>query len=226
MSPQPIRLILSLAVAAVFCGCDKHEHPDETTDLRSGNAQVTYEKDSTHSHTEQGPHGGLLVELGDEAYHAELLHDDAAHAIHVYILDGAGEQDVAIDAPEITLQVFQDGKFVDHLLKPVDDKLPASEYAFIDEQLAHQVHDTALRGRLHVTIDGQSYTGTVATDAHHAEDHAEDEHVDENQQEEAQRRPPSPTLSSYAWERSIVQEFARGSLSRSGGRARKPLPGR
>ncbi len=91
-----------------------------------------------HAHPEEGPHGGELIELGNEEYHAELVHphghDDDAHAhadgdeahkdaahedshadhdhagITVYILDGSAKQAVAIDATEIVLNLSHDGQ--------------------------------------------------------------------------------------------------------------------
>ncbi|MBI1315060.1 hypothetical protein GC176_27530 [bacterium] len=94
--------------------------------------------EASHEHPSEGPHGGDLIELGNEEYHAELVHpyhhDDNAHAhadhkdgddhkggheehgdpdhegVTIYILDGSAKESVAIDVAEITLNLSHDGK--------------------------------------------------------------------------------------------------------------------
>jgi len=41
---------------------------------------------SAHEHGDAGPHGGHLVELGEEEYHAEVVLDVKSKAVSVYIL--------------------------------------------------------------------------------------------------------------------------------------------
>ncbi len=57
-----------------------------------------------HAHV-HGPHDGELIELGDEEYHAELIHDDEAGKVTIYILDGAHEKAVPIEAGTITIKM-------------------------------------------------------------------------------------------------------------------------
>ena len=47
---------------------------------------------------------GSLIELGSEEYHAELVHDDAAETVTIYLLDSAAKEVVPIDATEIISQ--------------------------------------------------------------------------------------------------------------------------
>jgi hypothetical protein len=81
--------LASLAIAAfVLSGC-----ADSTTSESASSAPATAghehgEGDAhdhgEHDHPSEGPHGGDLVELGNDEYHAELVHphhhDDDAHA--------------------------------------------------------------------------------------------------------------------------------------------------
>ena len=42
-----------------------------------------------HGHSEKGPHGGGIVELGDEEYHAEIVVDHDTESVAVYVLESA-----------------------------------------------------------------------------------------------------------------------------------------
>ena len=58
---------------------------------------------SEHAHASAGPHGGSLIELGEEEYHAELVHDEATGTVTVYFLDSAAKAAVPIDATEVVI---------------------------------------------------------------------------------------------------------------------------
>jgi hypothetical protein len=57
--------------------------------------------ESTHEH--EAPHGGTLVELGDEFAHLELVRDAAAGTVTAYVLDGEAEQPIRIRQQTIGL---------------------------------------------------------------------------------------------------------------------------
>jgi hypothetical protein len=125
-----------------------------------------------HEHAEEGPHGGHLIELGEGEHHAELTHDEATHTVTVYLLDAGGRTPVEADGPEITLQLFQDGEFVDYTLTAAQG---ASTFSLVDEKLCDTLlHADEIRGRLHVAIDGQGQTGMID---HHAHDHEGHDHT-------------------------------------------------
>jgi hypothetical protein len=131
------------------------------------------------AHPTEGPHGGHLIELGNEEYHAELLHDENTHAVTIHLLDGPGKQPLAIPQTEIALQLFQDGKFVKYALKaiqgPGDAAGAASRFEIVDATLCDALgHEDETRGRLQVTIDGKPYTGTIEHSSHG--DHEGHEH--------------------------------------------------
>ena len=58
-----------------------------------------------------------MIELGDEAYHGELVHDDPTHMVTVHLLDGtAKENPPAKELPRtVTLSCTVEGKD-----KPID----------------------------------------------------------------------------------------------------------
>lgn len=129
-----------------------------------------------HDHPADGPHGGHLVELGGGEYHGELLHDEASHSVTVHVLDEAGAQPVAIQEPEITFQLFSDGRFTKYTLKAAGQggDAGASEFTIVDEELCDALsHGQSVHGRLQITIDGKPYSGNLEHEAH--EEHDGDE---------------------------------------------------
>ena len=135
---------------------------------------------NAHSHAAEGAHGGHLIVLGDDEYHAELLHDEGAHTVTVHLLDAAGKNPVSADPPEVTLQLFQNGQFVDYTLNASGSEAGAAEFSLVDEALCHALlHAEEVRGRLQVTIAGKQLTGVIE---HHAHDHEGNAHDDDQEQ--------------------------------------------
>ena len=151
-----------LGLALTLSACSPPaEQPAQQPDPQHTDTDHADEAD--HVHPTAGPHGGHLIELGNEQYHAELLHDGDTHTVTVHLLDSAGRQPVAADQPQITLQVFQDGQFVDYTLKAAGDKAAGtSEFQVVDERLTQLLSQgEQARGRLRVSIDGQPLVGTL-----------------------------------------------------------------
>lgn len=160
---------MCVGLCLIVLGCGPKGGEDQNGNDHGGD-DATSESDD-HVHPDEGPHGGHLIELGDEEYHAELLHDDATHTVTVYILDGTGKEEVGIDQTSIALQVYQDGEYVTHTLAAVGGEAKSSEFSLADENLCDLLLDSEeLKGRLNVTIDGQDYVGTID---HHGHDHAD-----------------------------------------------------
>lgn len=156
-----------------------------------------------HEHPSEGPHGGDLIELGNEEYHAELVyphhHEDDAHAhaddhtdhkeghdehgdhhhegVTVYILDGSAKQAVAIDATEITLNLSHDGNPAQFKLAAVptemDPQGKSSRFASEENDLLEHFHEEEAEGTLVLEINGKSYRGKIA---HDHEGHGHDHH--------------------------------------------------
>src|SRR5262249_47806329 len=71
-----------------------------------------------HDHPDGGPHGGALVEWGDEEYHLEFTVDHKAQEATVYVLAGDAKTAKPIKTKELTLTL--------KLAPPVLIKLAAS----------------------------------------------------------------------------------------------------
>ena len=119
-----------------------------------------------HAHPTEGPHHGGLIELGNEEYHAELVHDDEAGTVTIYILDGAATTQVPIDATEITINVKHDGTPEQFSLAASPDandpQGKSSRFLSSDAELAHHLDEEGAEPRLVLSINGKSYRGTIA----------------------------------------------------------------
>ena len=118
-----------------------------------------------HAHPSEGPHHGDLVELGNEEFHAEIVHGEGG-SVSVYILDSAAKAAVPIDATELTINITHDGNAEQFKLPAdrdaADPQGKSSHFSLKDEELASDLdnHDTA--AKLVVVINGKSYSGKIA----------------------------------------------------------------
>ena len=108
----------------------------------------------------KAPHGGLLLETGDEAAHLELVHDAAAGKVTVYILDDKATGALAIaDAPKLNLKTEKGNAAV--ALTAVDAKDgKASKYEATDDALKSKT----LNGRIACTIKEKKYNIDVKSE--------------------------------------------------------------
>lgn len=173
--------LAALSLSLVGCGSASTETPSEKTGGTSPPlaSEADHGDDAAHAHPTEGPHGGHLIELGNEEYHAELLHDENTHTVTIHLLDGAGKEPVAAPLEEVTLQLFQDGQFVKYALKAVQRQGgtadTASQFDIVDEALCDALcHEDDVRGRLQLTIDGKPYTGEIEHSSH--DDHGHEGH--------------------------------------------------
>jgi hypothetical protein len=127
-----------------------------------------------HDHPSEGPHHGNLVELGNEEYHAEVVHGDAG-AVSIYILDGSARNAVPIEAAEVVINLTHDGK-------PEQFKLAASpeageaagkssKFSITDQELAKRLDEEGAAAKLVVSISGKQYTGKIEHHHDHAHGH-------------------------------------------------------
>lgn len=128
---------------------------------------------SAGEHSDAGPHGGHLIELGsDEAFHAELLHDEKTHRVTVYILDGKAKENVPISRTELVLNIVSGGNPKQYKLaavsQPNDPGDRTSCFQAEDEALCTALDATDCKGRLAVNINGKQYVGEIE---HHDHDH-------------------------------------------------------
>ena len=162
--PASLGAGFSVALLA-FCGCGQGQE---------GGGQVTSAPPTTvdaQKHPTEGPHHGQLIELGNEEYHAEFLHDEASGAVTVYLLDSPATTDVPIEATELRVNLSHDGQAEQFTLSPTpqpsDPSGKSSKFTSTDAKLAEKLDREGGEAQLVVTIDGKQYRGTI----HHDHDH-------------------------------------------------------
>jgi hypothetical protein len=162
MSQAPNLLFaLALSLFVASSGCDS----------QNANIQTAEHEHEGHSHSTEGPHHGSLIELGSDAYHAELVHDDAAGSVTIYILDSNAEKTVPISSSEVVINITHDNKGDQFKLaaKPEEGDPAGKSARFVSEdktllrELDHEHADV----QIVITIDGKQLRGNVE----HAHDH-------------------------------------------------------
>jgi hypothetical protein len=164
--------LLAILLAASLWGCGGNQ---ATTPVVS-----PIDEGTSHAHATEGPHGGHLIELGNEAYHAELVHDDAAGTVTIYVLDSTAENSLAIDAKQVTINVTHDGEGEQFTLAATpqssDTAGKSSRFVSSDEELATDLDAGGHAAQLVVVIGGQQYRGQIDHDHEGGEhNHPEDE---------------------------------------------------
>lgn len=154
--------LLTFTALLTVAGCGTPEDAQPKDDKKPG--------EHAHDHPTEGPHGGHLIELGQEEYHAELVHDDATKAVTIYLLDSTAAKPVGSSDATVTLNLIVDGKVQQAILdaapQPGDTAGQSSRFTIVDEQLLESLEGAETTGRLNVTIDDKSYAGTISHDGH------------------------------------------------------------
>jgi len=141
-----------------------------------------------HNHPSEGPHHGGLVELGNEEYHIEIVHDDDAGTVTAYVLDSSAKVAVPINASEIMVNLSHDGQAEQFALaaSPQSGDPPGKSSKFVsnDTELAEDLDNDAVSAQLVVTINGKPYRGAIQHDHDsHAEHGGHDDHDDHDDHE-------------------------------------------
>jgi hypothetical protein len=149
-------LLLAITFAA---GCSQYASGPATPPANTG------DEHADHAHPTKGPHGADLIELGNEAYHAELVHDDADGNVTIYILDAHAETAVPIDATELTINLKHDGQAEQFKLAASPDASDppgkSSRFTSSDAELGEDLEHEGVEPQLVVTINGKQYRGKI-----------------------------------------------------------------
>lgn len=177
MTFSPLSLILSAALLA-GCAGEGTNDPESTGPVTAGppDTMGAVDDHAGHAHPTEGPHHGDLIELGNEEYHAEILHDEAAGTVTIYVLNGTATEQVPIDATEVTINVKHEGKPEQFKLSASPDENDpqgkSSRFVSSDGELAQHLDEEGAEPRLVLTINGKSYRGVITHDhGHEGHDH-------------------------------------------------------
>lgn len=166
--------IAVMLTSALFfaAGCNSETSAPAT----GGHDDSHSDEHAGHEHPTHGPHGGDLVELGEEDYHAEIVHTDNDELV-VYILSSDAKTAVPIEATEVVINAVHDGQPEQFkLAASADERDPegkSSRFTSSDAELVDHVHHEDAQARLVVTIAGKQYKGKIAHehDADHGHAH-------------------------------------------------------
>jgi hypothetical protein len=127
--------------------------------------------DHAHDHA-HGPHGGEIIEIGDEEYHAEYLKTDDG-TVTVYVLDASMKNEVPIAAEEIAIDTKVGDKATTFKLAAVDrtegDEPKTAKFEVVDKELAGVLValSDGVTATLKLDINGKPYEANIEKVDHH-----------------------------------------------------------
>lgn len=153
-------LLLTVSGLGLGCGASKSDYKD----LASVQANAPKQHDhatheGAHLHYGAGPHGGTLLELGGDDFHAELVFDHDSHAIRIFLYGGDAKTPLPSRAPHAKLVLDKDRTITLRSL-PLEGESNgmSSRFELIDENLVHEILEKGfLHGDLEVEIAGKSF---------------------------------------------------------------------
>ncbi len=160
-----------------FNGCDSKTDQGKSFDEAAPEDVTMVEDDHGHDHPSEGPHHGSLIELGKEAYHAELVHDENSGSVTIYVLDSGATKNVPIKAESVLVNTKHDGKGQQFILSASreanDPEGQSSRFSTQDKALGELLEEHDVEARLVLEIEGKSYSGKIpAHDHDHDHKHA------------------------------------------------------
>ncbi len=121
-----------------------------------------------HAHASKGPHKGSLIELGEEEYHAEIVHDEDMGRVTIYLLGSDAKTDVTTNAKDVVINAKVNGKAVQMKLKAAPQKSDkagtSSRFFSTSEDLMKLLDDHDVKPILRVSIAGKTYNGKIEHD--------------------------------------------------------------
>lgn len=155
-------LAASLATPFFIAGCNTNSAAKAPADGNDHDHDEKKHEAHDHHGDHKGPHGGHVIELGKgHAYHAEIVEDEDAGVVTVYILD-KDIKELAIKQQAITMNLMVAGEAKTFELVAMDaTDGTASQFGLIDAALVEALHEHEVSGKLRVTIDGTPFIGKI-----------------------------------------------------------------
>jgi hypothetical protein len=167
-----IWLAMSLTAGLILCAAGCNGTQPATNSPTAGEEHGHEGHDHAHDHSHaHGLHGGHIIEIGEEEYHAEWTHDDSGK-VTVYILDAEMKKEVPIEAEEITIDTVVAGQTNSFQLAAVDrtagDMPKASKFEIVDQKLLGVLESLSegVTATLKMTINGKPYEAKITHDDH------------------------------------------------------------
>ena len=104
-------------------------------------------------HADKGPHGGAILETGDEVAHIEFIRDAKAGTVTLYILGPDAKTALVLkDAPKLNLKTDKGNAQVETKAVEAKDGA-ASQYTATSDDLKSE----HVNGRVALTVNGKQY---------------------------------------------------------------------
>ncbi len=126
-----------------------------------------------HAHPEHGPHGGTLIEWGDEEYHGEFTVDHDKKETVVYVLDGSAAKAPDLKPEDLTEMVLLLKNVTPQVrieLRYDPERSGEKGLAFVGTHEA-LAQETEFRGELSGKVKGKPYVGDFAEKGGHKHKH-------------------------------------------------------
>ncbi|HTN74282.1 MAG TPA: hypothetical protein VL096_03515 [Pirellulaceae bacterium] len=166
-------LLIAVTFSFTLAGCGPSKPAGDKK--KAGEHDHDHGHDHAHDHAAHGPHGGHVVELGDEEYHAEWTHDDASGKVTVFVLDKELKKEVPIVAETVVIKTKVGETEKVFTLEPMnrttDEKPTAFEFSITDKTLL-PILTSAGKGAeasLEIDVNGKPFVAKI--EAHEEHDH-------------------------------------------------------
>jgi hypothetical protein len=165
-------LPLIACLPLLLTGCPSSTAPTGSGPNEASQSGHEHGDGHDHDHAHNGPHGGHIIEIGDEEYHAEWTHDESGK-VTVYVLDAAMKNDVPVEGETININV----KLGDNAKQYTLESEGPSKFSTEDQTLVGNLEalSEAVTATLSLDINGKHYEAPITAGGHdHAHDHDHD----------------------------------------------------
>lgn len=178
---------------AIFLGCESSKSEFQNVkDIKNGKnaGDVKNVKEAApndhdhashsggHTHYGSGPHGGSLIELGGDDYHAEIVLDLDSHALRVFLLKADAKSPLPMKISNVALTL--DAKRTLSLAAlPLDGETEglSSRFELIDDAFIHELIEKGfLHGDLSVPAGDSPLTSHLDIHFEHHESESDHPH--------------------------------------------------
>jgi hypothetical protein len=177
-----LRVVAACGMSAwsllMIAGCNTHHGsseaspPTETTTTSTDGHGDHGHGDHDHGHEDTGPHGGHIVEIGEEQLHAEWTHDDGE--VVVYLLDSSAKSDVTISAATISITTkIGENETTYELPAVAPENGQSSRFALSDPSMVEALKAVGpgVEATIVVHVDGKPLTGEFEHHEHGGHKH-------------------------------------------------------
>jgi len=164
---------LAVGIAISVVGCNG------SNDYKPANQVKKAPPLNEHDHDAKGPHGGSIIELGEEEYHAEIVVDHDSESVAVYVLGKDAKTPEQVTATEVSVAPAGEGK-ESLTLKAApqqgDAEGKTSKFELKNEDVVHALlKEGMLHGKLRITIGDKPYIGDIDYHLDGSDHHDHDE---------------------------------------------------